>query len=73
MFAYGPNPVKDFLTIESDQTIRVINLYNINGTKYTVNWDNQTHQLDMTDCPDGLYLLVLETTTARNTIKILKQ
>ncbi|MFN5557546.1 MAG: CotH kinase family protein [Chryseotalea sp.] len=73
MFAYGPNPVKDFLTIESDQTIRVINLYNINGTKFTVNWDNQTHQLDMTDCPDGLYLLVLETTTARNTIKILKQ
>ena len=57
-----PNPVHDFLTIESSEKIDFITLYNYDGRRiFRKEIDDRNYILPVMDFPEGVYLLRIET------------
>ena len=58
-----PNPAQDIINIKTNSNINMIKVYNNSGQiirKYTDGLSNN-NQLDISDLPNGLYYLVIET------------
>lgn len=66
-----PNPVKDILNVESSDRIYKINIYNITG-RLIKSIDNKS-QIDMSNQPNGMYLLKVTTEKGDFLNKILKK
>ena len=73
-FNFYPNPVKDFLTLSHNQEISTIEIYNILG-QLVVNdvADSNSIKVDMSEFPQGTYLVKVTSGEYVKTIKILKQ
>ena len=57
-----PNPVKNFLNIESDEEIRFVKLYNLLGETILEREVNQAvYKLDVNNFRDGIYYLAVDT------------
>ena len=65
-----PNPVKDVLTIESENTIEGFQLYTING-KLIASYSHIS-QIDFSSVPKGVYLLKIKTAFETEVKKIIK-
>lgn len=67
-----PNPVKDYLAIESKVNMR-IRLYNLNGSLvYESDQELEKHQIDMSPFAEGIYVLKIlsrDMVTARRLVK----
>lgn len=69
-FKYYPNPVTDFLKIESDAIIKEISIYNYVGQIVGQNLYVINGQLDMSSLPSGIY--VITTLFQDNQTQVLK-
>ena len=68
-----PNPVKDYLKIESDFEILNFSLSDINGRTLSSGIINgSSFILDMRDYPDGLYIIRIFTPAGNDLFKIVK-
>lgn len=58
-----PNPTKDFINIQLDESINRITLYNSNGSVITEqnNINNHLSSINMENFDSGIYILVIET------------
>ena len=74
-FTYYPNPVKDVLNFNSDNTISTISVYNLAGQNIDyvkVNQSNYT--LNTTKLNTGVYIVKVDFENGTNkTIKIIKK
>jgi hypothetical protein len=75
-----PNPVKDYVTVEVDGGLEIVNitLYDIQGrpveTFHETSLQTGTHRLDIADLPAGTYFLHFKTSDNREILrKIAKQ
>jgi hypothetical protein len=66
-----PNPVSNFLIIETNEEINKIELYNLLAQKIKIKSQNKT--IDFSDLPAGNYFLSLETTTGKCIKQIIKK
>jgi exonuclease III len=67
-FYVYPNPVNDYLAVESDMTIVTANLMGLTGN--IVQLDMTTiNRIDLSAVPSGLYVLVLETANGQQVVK----
>jgi hypothetical protein len=73
-FTYYPNPVKNTLTLNAQNTIESVRMYNVLGqevlsaTPSTVN-----SELDMSNLQDGAYFVKVTIADVTKTIKVIKQ
>lgn len=70
IFVY-PNPATDFINIKTNQTIKNVTVFNVNGQK-VLDIANQS-QIDISNLPTGMYFLNIKTNQSTQNIKILKQ
>jgi hypothetical protein len=71
---FYPTPVKDILTIESSNTIRIVQLYDFQGRMIrNIDVNSGTYQLDMTSYPRGIYLVQVFTPAGNTIRKIIKE
>lgn len=68
-----PNPVDDWLSIESESFIQEITLYNSNGVPQSVEWNPLDKQINLKHLTQGLYLLHLTTPEKRVLVKLIKR
>jgi len=66
-----PNPATDIVNIKTNQTIKNVTVFNINGQK-VLDIANQS-QINISNLPTGMYFLNIITNQSNQTIKILKQ
>ena len=66
-----PNPVTDVVNIKTNQTIKNVTVFNVNGQK-VLDFANQS-QINISNLPTGMYFLNINTNQSNQTIKILKQ
>jgi hypothetical protein len=67
-----PNPTRDKLFIKNiNSEITAISLFNVTGTLMPVKMNNS--ELDLSDCPPGIYFLRIETDSGTMTKKIMKE
>lgn len=67
-----PNPIKDYLNIKSKQNIRAVELYNIVGKKMS-RIEVINNKIDLSNLPNGIYLLKIYSNGAIVNKKIVKQ
>ncbi|MEZ4778172.1 MAG: T9SS type A sorting domain-containing protein [Flavobacteriaceae bacterium] len=67
-----PNPVKDFLNIESEESLVKVTFYNILGRKL-LEVSESFNEISMSDVPKGLLLLEIETEKGTVVGKVLKE
>ena len=71
---FYPTPVKDILTIESSNTIRIVQLYDFQGRMIrNIDANSGIYQLDMSSCPRGIYLVQVFTPAGKTIRKIIKE
>ena len=63
-----PNPVQDFAKIKSEEQIRLLQVFTLNGIPAAFNYTN--NQLDVTNMPNGVYLVVIGTEEGKTVRKI---
>ncbi|WP_417859233.1 T9SS type A sorting domain-containing protein [Xanthomarina gelatinilytica] len=66
-----PNPATDVVNIKTNQTIKNVRVFNVNGQK-VLDIANQS-QINISNLPTGMYFLNINTNQSNQTIKILKQ
>ncbi len=68
-----PNPVKDVLTIETNNTLIAVSIYNIGGVKVfsTEHVGNKT--IDLRGLSSGIYLLKVQTEKGLEIMKLIKE
>ncbi|WP_338733533.1 T9SS type A sorting domain-containing protein [Mangrovimonas cancribranchiae] len=66
-----PNPATDIVNIKTNETIKYVTVFNINGQK-VLEVANQS-QINISNLPTGMYFLSIKTNQSNQTIKILKQ
>lgn len=66
-----PNPATDVVNIKTNQTIKNVRVFNVNGQK-VLDIANQS-QINISNLPTGMYFLNITTNQSNQTIKILKQ
>ena len=66
-----PNPATDVVNIKSNQIIKNVAVFNVNGQK-VLDIANQS-QINISNLPTGMYFLNINTNQSNQTIKILKQ
>ncbi|GGH44009.1 hypothetical protein IA57_10435 [Mangrovimonas yunxiaonensis] len=66
-----PNPATDVVNIKTNQTIKNVRVFNVNGQK-VLEIANQS-QINISNLPTGMYFLSINTNQSNQTIKILKQ
>ncbi|MBY0435596.1 MAG: DUF4832 domain-containing protein, partial [Cyclobacteriaceae bacterium] len=73
-FNYYPNPVEQYLKIESENSIKQLSIFNLNGGIIHIdNESSKTKNVDTDEWPKGLYLLkVLLDNGKSETVKIIK-
>jgi len=73
--AIYPNPAKDFVTVEVNGNLEIINiaLYDIQGrsveTRHGTSLQTGTNRLDITDLPAGTYILHITTTDGHEILR----
>lgn len=73
-FKYYPNPVSNFLKLNSKENIEEVNIYNILGQEVMhENFSTKTAQIDLSNLPVGAYIAHVQIDSRVGTIKILKQ
>jgi hypothetical protein len=73
-FKYYPNPVANFLKLNSKENIEEINIYNILGQEVLhKNISARSAQIDLSNLPVGAYIAHVQIDSRVGTIKILKQ
>jgi hypothetical protein len=72
MFSVYPNPAKDLLHIETERTIKQIDILDVNG-KVVRTWFGDSKTVDVQNIPAGHYVLRLHTDTGIVPIRIVKQ
>lgn len=72
--AFNPNPVKDFVTIKSNEIIKQISVYNVLGQLLINQFKNSSEfNMDLTILPSGNYFIKAETENKEQVFKIVKQ
>lgn len=66
-----PNPATDVVNVKTNQTIKKITVFNVNGQK-VLNVANQS-QINIANLLTGMYFLSIKTNQSTQNIKILKQ
>ncbi|WP_417875188.1 T9SS type A sorting domain-containing protein [Xanthomarina gelatinilytica] len=66
-----PNPATDVVNIKTNQTIKNVAVFNVNGQK-VLDIANQS-QINISNLPTGMYFLSINTNQSNQTIKILKK
>lgn len=66
-----PNPVRDFITIESEETIDTYSIYNTNGQLITQ--DMFSKRIDITDLQAGVYIIQLTSDNGVVNHRIIKE
>ncbi|WP_203293833.1 T9SS type A sorting domain-containing protein [Luteirhabdus pelagi] len=70
---YAPNPVSDIITVQATEAIQTISIYTILGLKMMeVAPSNEFVSIDMSDLAAGNYIAKIETDTAMQSIKLIK-
>lgn len=73
-FAYYPNPVRDFLIIESERTIESINAFNLAGQKVISNLKVDNGKINLSSFAAGTYVFRVTLEDGRiETFKIIKR
>lgn len=70
-----PNPTSGRITIESDGSLKSIDVYSITGAKVYSNHNIEgsvSNEVDLTDFQNGFYLVVVSDGVNRHTIKVVK-
>jgi hypothetical protein len=71
---FYPSPVKDMLTIESPEIIKTIALIDFQGRVLKrIEINSELYKLDMSFCPQGIYLIQIFTPAGNYVQKILKE
>lgn len=66
-----PNPVSDFLTIQSASPIDKVELYDLSGKNIEVKLNNNT--IDVKNIPAGAYLISIQNKNGKSTKKFIKK
>lgn len=66
-----PNPAHHYLTIKSDLNIEYITIYNLTGSE-VINANNTTDKIDVSQLPQGIYIVKLKTEKGYYQQKLLK-
>lgn len=73
-FSYYPNPTRDVVTFNGDQTIDMITVSNMLGQEVIRMAPGTTQtQIDLSTFNTGVYLVTVETADRRSTVKIVKE
>jgi hypothetical protein len=72
IFTVFPNPVKDLLHIETEKTIKQIEIVDVNG-RVLRTWIGDNKTIDVQNIPTGNYVLRIHTDNAIVPIRIVKQ
>ena len=67
-----PNPVVDYLNIESNHVIDEIAIYNIEGNRIASHSGNETH-INFAEYPKGVYLITVSAGKTTKTHKVIKK
>jgi len=67
-----PNPASDFLYLNADQKIDLVEVFKINGQK-VMEMSNVSRKVDVADLPGGIYLLRARSGEALSTVRFVKQ
>lgn len=71
---FNPNPVKDFITIKSNEILKQISVYNVLGQLLINQFKNSSEfNMDLTILPSGNYIIKAETENKEQVFKIVKQ
>jgi hypothetical protein len=69
-----PNPVKNNLTIRYNENITDVIVYNLLGQQLLVKSVNATEgQVDMSNLPQGTYLVQVNSGSKTQTLKVIKE
>lgn len=72
--AFNPNPVKDFVTIKSNEVLKQISVYNVLGQLLINQFKNSSEfNMDLTILPSGNYFIKAESENKEQVFKIVKQ
>ncbi|GGE30540.1 fibronectin type III domain-containing protein [Psychroflexus planctonicus] len=72
-FTYYPNPVKTSLTIEAQNNVEQVEVFNVLGQRVITQRPNQTNpRLDMNTLESGVYLMKVSINGANKTFQIIK-
>jgi len=69
-FAIYPNPASDFITIDTKENIKEVNIYSISGQKVL---NTQNHKINIQNLQPGVYLVEIKTGQSVTTHKIIKK
>src|SRR5699024_607547 len=73
-FAYYPNPVKDVLTIECEQPINTVAIYDLNGKRIMLRRQVGTQtKLDLSGLASGNYFLIAKMDGHRKAVQLIKK
>ena len=73
-FSYFPNPTTSVLNINSSYTISAIRVFNLLGQEIKhQNFNSNTLQIDLSDLPDGTFLVKIDFNGKEKTIKVIKK
>ena len=67
-----PNPAKDILTLNSDEKIEIIEIFNLNGAQ-VMSFNQVKKQIDISALADGVYLLRARSGDKVSNIKFIKE
>jgi serine protease AprX len=68
-----PNPVKNIINVESNNKIKNISIYNVNGILVkTINCDDNKISIDVNNFKEGLYFIVVKDNKTISNDKFLK-
>jgi hypothetical protein len=73
-FAMHPNPVEDVLTVNADNTITTISVYNLIGQEVLTALPNTTEtQVDMSNLPAGTYIVKVQAGSQLGSYNLIKE
>ena len=73
-FAYYPNPVTNILNLSYNKEISNVEIFNLLGQKVLANkFNSNTPQVDMSNLPNGTYMVKVTSDNQSKTIKVIKQ
>lgn len=69
-----PNPVRNFVQIQSETEVKTFQLYSITGKQLMKKAELYKNKLDLTELPIGIYILKLLMTDGRiKALKLIKE
>lgn len=73
-FRVYPNPAADFVIVEADSKIKIIEIYAMSGQKVTsVKADGYKIKVDMSNIPQSVYILKIFTDKETKMVKVIKK